>query len=755
MLMNAADDDLRTEPIGQVLDGKYRVTRLIGQGGMGRIFEAVQLRLNRRVALKLMSSDLATNAQALARFRREAEVTSQLGHPHIVQLLDSGVTASGEPYMAMEFLDGEDLDARVRREGRLPLDTVVQIVKQAASALGATHAKGITHRDLKPANIFLVRLDGEDFVKVVDFGISKVRAAATRLTRGGAMGTPQFMSPEQAAGKLDQIDHRTDQWALACIAFEALTGQPPFVGDDVAPLLYQVMQDTPPTLSSLEPNLPPALDAVMMRALAKDRRAALGEHHRVCPGLRACGRVARGPYQWRVRGADRGRSAGRGQRQRAWCPRRSSDRLRGEPLGASRAPGHGRATPHLDRRCPHRLHQRAWRAGGTNQRLDPAASRPSAAPVDRCSGSGGGGAGRDRHPGRAAQLSSRPGAQRWTGTARGRASRARAGERAGDRGRARWPFSAPGWPRRRGKFGRPRGSAACRAGETAGPAYQGADEAIVPAHRGAVRMYTALAVVLTVVMQLQQPALAAPAPHPGAKSKAQALLREGTKLYRAKLFQAALDRFSEAYRLYPSPKLQFNIAQANRDLGRPVEALLAFEAFLAGAGAGAGANARAGDATAAARAEARASVSDLQAQLGRIQVRTDRLDLEVLLDGEVAGRTPLPAPLWVTPGAHFVALRGDGLAPESKTVTVAAGGLRTVQLAPRPIVLSPRAVAASPATPAPAHDQPTAGGQWYRRWWVWALAGTAVAVGGGAVVASRSGGTPMPSTSLGTQKVFR
>ncbi len=257
--------------VDQVLDGNYRITRFVGRGAMGTIYEAIQLRLNKRVAIKMISRDLAENPLALARFRREAEVTSQLGHPHIVNVFDFGTTPSGESYMAMELLEGEDLEVRLRRVGRLPLSAVTLLIKQVASALAATHARGIVHRDLKPANLFLVRIEGEpEFAKVVDFGISKVQAAATRLTRAqAALGTPQFMSPEQAAARVEEIDHRTDQWALACIAYEALAGRGPFMGQDALSLIFQIMHEEPPTLSEVAPGLPAALDQVFQRALAK------------------------------------------------------------------------------------------------------------------------------------------------------------------------------------------------------------------------------------------------------------------------------------------------------------------------------------------------------------------------------------------------------------------------------------------------------------------------------------------------------
>jgi eukaryotic-like serine/threonine-protein kinase len=257
--------------VGTVLEGAYRITRLIGQGGMGAVYEAVQLRLNKRVAIKLMARDLAANHQALARFHREAEITSHLGHPHLVTVVDFGQAESGEPYMVMEYLEGEDLDHRLRRVGRMPLDAVVPVVRQVASALNAAHDQGVVHRDLKPGNIFLVQIPGEpDFVKVLDFGVSKMMAARTRLTNvRSTLGTPIYMSPEQASGMVEEIDHRVDQWALACIAWEMLLGRPPFVADDVTALLFQIVKMDPQPLVPRVPGLPPAVETELRRALSK------------------------------------------------------------------------------------------------------------------------------------------------------------------------------------------------------------------------------------------------------------------------------------------------------------------------------------------------------------------------------------------------------------------------------------------------------------------------------------------------------
>jgi serine/threonine protein kinase len=257
--------------VGTVLGGVYRITGLIGEGGMGAVYEAVQLRLNKRVAVKLMARDLAANREALARFHREAEITSRLGHPHLVNVMDFGQAESGEPYLVMEYLEGEDLDHRLRRVGRMPIDTVTHVVKQVASALSAAHGQGIVHRDLKPGNIFLVQIPGEpDFVKVLDFGISKMKAARTQLTNASAvMGTPNYMSPEQATGMVEEVDHHADQWALACIAWEMLLGRGPFVADDVAAILYQIINLDPHPMAPRVPGLPPAIERVLRRALSK------------------------------------------------------------------------------------------------------------------------------------------------------------------------------------------------------------------------------------------------------------------------------------------------------------------------------------------------------------------------------------------------------------------------------------------------------------------------------------------------------
>jgi serine/threonine protein kinase len=261
------DGQLTGALVGTVLADTYRLTRVMAVGGMGAVYEGKNLKLGRRVAVKVMARELVASSESLARFHREAEVTSRLGHPHIVSVLDTGSAPSGEPYLVMEFLEGETLDKRLTRLGKLPLPFTVEVVRQTAAALSAAHAQGVVHRDLKPANVFLV--SGGDFVKVVDFGISKVKAATTRITRTSMlMGTPDYMSPEQAQGNADEVDHWSDQWSLAAMTYEMLAGVPPFQSEDTYALLYQVAYQQPPRLAS-KTDVPPEIDAIVMRGLSK------------------------------------------------------------------------------------------------------------------------------------------------------------------------------------------------------------------------------------------------------------------------------------------------------------------------------------------------------------------------------------------------------------------------------------------------------------------------------------------------------
>jgi serine/threonine-protein kinase len=258
--------------LGTTLRGTYRILRTLDQGGMGMVFEAEHLRLKRRVAVKVLAQHLAKDAHALARFNREAEIISQLQHPHVVQVTDFDTTEAGEPYLVMELLAGESLAARLERERCLPVLNAVSVAHQVSSGLAAAHSANIVHRDLKPANIFLTNVAGQGaLVKLLDFGISKRAGAGKGLTgEYDILGTPDYMAPEQALGKTAQVDHRGDQYALSVITYEMLAGRTPFAGDDVMEVLRQVISTEPPPIEQLAPHVSTEVGDVLRRALSKD-----------------------------------------------------------------------------------------------------------------------------------------------------------------------------------------------------------------------------------------------------------------------------------------------------------------------------------------------------------------------------------------------------------------------------------------------------------------------------------------------------
>ena len=238
--------DSAEERIGQTLQETYRLERLIGKGGMGAVFEASHARLSRRFAIKVLVGDSTfSQPEAKGRFQREAEVTSRLRHPNIVETIDFNTTADGVPYIVMELLEGEDLEARLKRINRLPCAKVSAIIGQAASALQAAHNLEIIHRDLKPSNIFLCRTEEDpeaDVVKIVDFGLSKILGVPSALTRTHqVMGSAWYMAPEQVEGETAAVGPKTDQFALGAITYEMLTGRPPFYSKSVPMVLSMVL----------------------------------------------------------------------------------------------------------------------------------------------------------------------------------------------------------------------------------------------------------------------------------------------------------------------------------------------------------------------------------------------------------------------------------------------------------------------------------------------------------------------------------
>ena len=257
--------------LGTLLDGKYRIDAFINAGGMGSLYRALHVMLDKTVAVKVIRPELVTSDEIVARFQREARAASTLEHPNIVSVYDLGQTPEGTLYIAMEFIDGPSLKEVIRKNGPLTPRETIDILRQVASALTSAHRKQIVHRDLKSDNLMLESEDGRTVVKLVDFGIAKTFDDSTQLTAAGYMlGTPHYMSPEQAAGK--PVDHRTDLYSLGVILYEMLTGKVPFGDAALTSILVRLATEVPPPPSSRRPDgsVPPSLDAVAMRCLEKD-----------------------------------------------------------------------------------------------------------------------------------------------------------------------------------------------------------------------------------------------------------------------------------------------------------------------------------------------------------------------------------------------------------------------------------------------------------------------------------------------------
>jgi serine/threonine protein kinase len=258
--------------LGKVLGETYKIERLVGEGGMGRVYEARHLRLrDRRFAVKVLHPELARQAEVVARFQREAESASSVSHPNVVDVFDVHKTSDGIPYLVGEFLQGEELGAYLGRKGALEVPIAVGIARQVCRALAAAHARGIVHRDMKPENVFITQQDGATTIKVLDFGISKANSRETHLTRTGMiMGTPSYMAPEQARG--DKVDHRVDVYAIGALLYQALTAKRPFDSEDATSTLTMVLTEEPPRPRSIVEGIPEALELVVQKAMAKDVR---------------------------------------------------------------------------------------------------------------------------------------------------------------------------------------------------------------------------------------------------------------------------------------------------------------------------------------------------------------------------------------------------------------------------------------------------------------------------------------------------
>ncbi|WP_441286495.1 serine/threonine-protein kinase [Sorangium sp. KYC3313] len=266
--------------VGTTVAGAYRVIRLLGEGGMGRVYETHHTRIpGKRFALKTLQPELAQQPTVLARFQREAEAAASIRSPHIVEIFDVNRLSDGRPCIIAEYLDGKGLDELLAGSGgRLPAGAAVRIAREVCDGIAAAHAAGIVHRDIKPENIFLTGDPACPTVKILDFGISKTSAPSTLTRTGMVLGTPAYMAPEQAKG--DEIDPRADIYAVGAVLYHALTGRRPFERSDPTAVLLAVMTEEPPPLRSLNPEIPPGLEAVVQRAMAKEREgrhASMGE----------------------------------------------------------------------------------------------------------------------------------------------------------------------------------------------------------------------------------------------------------------------------------------------------------------------------------------------------------------------------------------------------------------------------------------------------------------------------------------------
>src|SRR5262245_46017315 len=262
---------------GDLVADKYRVERLLGEGGMGHVWAAIHERLGIRVAVKILSPTLSQNDDAVRRFSREARASVRIQSEHVARVLDVGQLDNGSPYMVMEFLSGNDLAHELKERGSLPTQEAIQYVLQASKAVAEAHALGVIHRDLKPANLFLTRRpDGSPLVKVLDFGIAKAIApeqgafepSPSLTATHSFLGSPAYMSPEQVRTP-KSVDTRSDIWSLGTILYELLLGELPFKGANALDLLAAVASDPMPSIRQRRPDVSPDLEAVIAKCLEK------------------------------------------------------------------------------------------------------------------------------------------------------------------------------------------------------------------------------------------------------------------------------------------------------------------------------------------------------------------------------------------------------------------------------------------------------------------------------------------------------
>jgi eukaryotic-like serine/threonine-protein kinase len=327
--LEAPSRDRRDPYVGAVIDGRYKVETILGEGGMGVVYRCSHTIIGKKLALKVLRADLARDSEVTERFLNEAKAASAIGNPHIIDISDFGQFPDGCTYFVMEFLTGRALNGVGVDGHRMSMDRILKVARQLGEGLAAAHAAGIVHRDLKPDNIFLIERGADkEFVKILDFGIAKVSTSEGKLTRAGAVfGTPHYMSPEQAAGT--SVDERGDIYSLGIILYELVSGKVPFDADNFMGVLTQHMYKAPTLLAEVTADaelLPPGLESIVMKCLAKrpeqryqSMNEFVGDIDKVLAGARpSATRVARedltapGSYY-------EGESSSRGASKRRWA----------------------------------------------------------------------------------------------------------------------------------------------------------------------------------------------------------------------------------------------------------------------------------------------------------------------------------------------------------------------------------------------------------------------------------------------------
>ncbi len=276
--------------VGDVLGGKYKVERILGIGGMGMVVLATHIDLDQLVAIKFMLPQAMENPEAASRFMREARAVARLTNDHVCRVSDFGKFDSGTPYMVMEYLEGQDLGTLIKRKGAQPVTVAVDYIMQGCEGMAEAHGHGIVHRDLKPDNLFLAnRDDGNQIVKILDFGISKAGVTGIATKTGDIMGSPAYMAPEQMQSTKD-VDQRADIWSLGVLLYQLISGRMPFVADTLPALCLAVINDAPPSLESVRKDLPHGLAQVVMKCLAKSKDQRYRNVHELAQALAPYGK---------------------------------------------------------------------------------------------------------------------------------------------------------------------------------------------------------------------------------------------------------------------------------------------------------------------------------------------------------------------------------------------------------------------------------------------------------------------------------